>query len=164
MRRQRKRWLSLLLAAMAMSTLADGPVAMSVQVKNGQMRATPSFLGKLVGPLNYGDRLQVLEQQGDWSKVTAPGGQTGWVHSSALTKKKIAMKAGDQNAQAGASGDELALAGKGFNSDVEADFKAKNRNIDFTWVDRMEKIKVTPEAMQQFLKEGGIQPVEGGKQ
>jgi SH3-like domain-containing protein len=164
MRQRNKRWLSLGLVALAVTTLADGQVAMSVQVKNGQMRATPSFLGQLVGPLSYGDRLQVLEQQGDWSKVTAPGGQTGWVHTSALTKKKIAMKAGDQNAQTGASGDELALAGKGFNSDVEADFKAKNRNVDFTWVDKMEKMKVAPESMQRFLKEGGIQPVEGGKQ
>ena len=48
-------------------------------------------------------------------------------------------------------------------SDVEADFKAKNRNVDFTWVDKMEKFKVPPESMQQFLKDGGIQPVEGGK-
>ena len=163
MKRRSKRWLSLGLIALATTTLADGPVAMSVQVKNGQMRATPSFLGQLVGPLNYGDRLQVLEQQADWSKVTGPGGQTGWVHTSALTKKKIVMKAGEQNAQSAASGDELALAGKGFNSAVEADFKARNQNVDFTWVDKMEHIKVSPESMQQFLKDGGIQPAEGGR-
>ena len=163
MKRRSKRWLSLGLIALTAIAAADGPVVMSVQVKSGQMRATPSFLGKLVGPLNYGDRLQVQEQQGDWSKVTGPGGQTGWVHTSALTKKKIVMKAGDQNAQSAASGDELALAGKGFNSAVEADFKAKNPNVDFTWVDKMEKIKVTPESMQQFFKDGGIQPAEGGK-
>jgi hypothetical protein len=164
MKRRSQRWLGLALMVSAMTLLADGPTAMSVQVKNGQIRATPSFLGKLVAPLNYGDRLQVLEQQGDWSKVTAAGGQTGWVHTSALTKKKIALRAGAQDAQTGASGDELALAGKGFNSAVEADFKAKNQNVDFSWVDKMEKIKITPEAMQQFLKEGGIQPSEGGKQ
>ena len=95
--------------------------------------------------------------------MTVPSGQTGWVHTSALTKKKIALKAGDQNVQTAASGEELALAGKGFNSDVEADFKAKNRNIDFTWVDKMEKIKIAADAMQQFLQAGGIQPPEGGK-
>ena len=163
MKQRNKRWLSLGLIAIATATLAAGPVAMSVQVKNGQMRATPSFLGSVVAPLSYGDRVQVVEQQGDWSKVTGPGGQTGWVHGSALTKKQIVMKAGGQNAPTAASGDELALAGKGFNSDIEADFKAKNRNIDFTWVDKMEKIKVAPESMQQFLKEGGVQPAEGGK-
>lgn len=164
MTQRSKYWLSLGFVAVAAAAFADGPVAMSVQVKTGQLRETPSFLGKLVCPVNYGDRLQVLTQQGDWAKVTTPGGQTGWVHNSALTKKKITMKAGDQNAQTAASGDELALAGKGFNSDVEADFKARNKNIEFTWVDKMEKFKVAPEAMQQFLKEGGIQPVEGGKQ
>jgi uncharacterized protein YgiM (DUF1202 family) len=117
----------------------------------------------VITQVNYGDRLPVLEQQGDWSKVTAPDGKSGWIHSSALTKKKISMKAGSPNAQTGASGDELALAGKGFNSDVEADFKAKNRNVDFTWVNKMEKVKVSPTSMQQFLKDGGIQPAEGGK-
>jgi SH3-like domain-containing protein len=163
MKQQHKHWLGLGLIAIAAATLAAGPVAMSVQVKSGQVRDTPSFLGKLVVPLSYGDRVQVLEQQGDWSKVTAPGGQTGWIHGSALTKKRVVMKAGDQNAQTAASGDELALAGKGFNSDVEADFKARNKNIDFAWVDKMEKIKVAPESMQQFLKEGAVQPTEGGK-
>jgi SH3-like domain-containing protein len=159
----RKRWLCLGLAAVAVAALADGPAAMSVQVKSGQVRATPSFLGQLVATVNYGDRLQVLEQQGDWCKVNVPGGQTGWVHSSALTKKKVVLKAGSQDAQSGASSEELALAGKGFNSQVEADFKSRNQNIDFTWVDRMEKIKVSPESMQQFIKEGGVQPTEGGK-
>jgi SH3-like domain-containing protein len=163
MKRRSKLWFSLGLIVIATVSLADGPVTLSVQVKSGQVRATPSFLGQVIAPLNYGDRLQVLETQGDWSKVTAPGGQTGWVHSSALTKKKIAMKAGSQNTQTAASGDELALAGKGFNSDVEADFKAKNRNVDFTWVDKMEKIKVSPGSKQRFLEEGGIQPAEGGK-
>ena len=163
MKKRSKRWLSLGLIVVAATVLAAGPIAMSVQVKSTQVREEPSFLGKVVSLLNYGDRLQVVEQQGDWSRITAPGGATGWVHSSALTKKKIALKAGDQNAQAAASGEELALAGKGFNSDVEADFKAKNRNIDFTWVDKMEKIKVASGLMQQFLKDGGIHPLEGGK-
>jgi SH3-like domain-containing protein len=163
MKRQSKRWLGLGIIMLACTTLTAGPVTMSVQVKNGQVLASPSFLGKVVTRVNYGDRMEVLETQGDWSKVNAPDGQSGWIHSSALTKKKIAMSAGGQNAQTGASGDELALAGKGFNSDVEADFKAKNRNVDFTWVDKMEKIKVKPESSQQFLKDGGIRPAEGAK-
>lgn len=164
MKRRYKRWLSLGAIALAVTALAADPTSMSVQVRTTPLRATPSFLGTLLVSLNYGDRLQVLEKQGDWSKVSAPGGQAGWVHSSALTKKKVVLKAGDQATQTSASADELALAGKGFNAAVEADFKAKNRNIDFTWVDRMERIKVATGAMQQFLKDGGIQPDEGGRQ
>lgn len=161
MKHPSKRWLGVGLVALAVTALAEAPLT-SVQVKTGQIRATPSFLGKLVGTANYGDRLPVIEQQGDWAKVTISGGQTGWIHSSALTKKKIVMKAGDQNAQVAAAGEELTLAGKGFNSDVEASFKAKNTAIDFTWVDRMERFKVAPEAMQRLLAEGGIQPSQGG--
>jgi hypothetical protein len=46
-----------------------------------------------------------------------PVRKTGWLHQSALTKKTISMKAGGQDVATAASGDELALAGKGFNSD-----------------------------------------------
>jgi uncharacterized protein YgiM (DUF1202 family) len=161
-----KRTMSLGLAAMfalaSVSAFAAGPESMSVQVKNGQLRSTASFLGAVSGSLSYGERVTVIQQQGDWMKVTSPAGKTGWVHSSALTKKSIQMQAGSQNARTAASGDELALAGKGFNSDVEAEFKTKNKDIDFTWVDRMEKVKVTPEEMQAFLTEGGVKPSEGG--
>jgi hypothetical protein len=45
---------------------------------------------------------------------------------------------------------------------VEAEFKAKNKKIDLVWVDKMEKIKVSPKEMQEFLREGGVKPSEGG--
>jgi uncharacterized protein YgiM (DUF1202 family) len=154
--------LSLALAALAVGVLASGAATMSVQVRTVQIRATPSFLGRVVAPISYGDRVQVLETKNAWMNVTGPGGQSGWVHGSALTKRKIVLAAGSQDVQTGASGDELALASKGFNSDVEADFKSKNKNIDFTWVNRMEKFKVSPEQLLEFLKEGGVKPSEGG--
>jgi hypothetical protein len=135
---------------------------MQVQVRTVQIRATPSFLGRVLAPLGYADRVQILETANAWLRVAGPGGQSGWVHASALTKRTIALSAGSRDAQTGASGDELALASKGFNSDVEADFKARNRNIDFTWVNRMEKSRLSPERLQAFLKEGGLKPAEGG--
>ena len=162
MRSRRQFWLSLALAAIAAGVLAAGAATMSVQVRTVQIRATPSFLGRVVAPMSYGDRVQVLETKNAWMNVTGPGGQSGWVHGSALTKRKIVLAAGSQDVQTGASGDELALASKGFNSDVEADFKSKNKKIDFTWVNRMEKFKVSPEQLLDFLKEGGVKPAEGG--
>ena len=164
MRSLLRLWLVAGFLAGAATAFGAGAATMSVQVKNGQIRATPSFLGKVVAPLGYGDRVQILETRNDWMNVTGPGGQSGWVHSSALTKKKIVMSSGTQDVQTGASGDELALASKGFNSDVEADFKSKNKNVDFTWVDRMEKFKVSPQEMKEFLKDGGVTPSEGGAQ
>ena len=152
------RMLPLVAVALMAGTVCRGAQTMSVQVKNGQLRSTPSFMGQLVGSVAYGTRVEVVQQQGAWMKVQDAQSRTGWIHQSALTKQRISMSAGSGTAQTGASGEELALAGKGFNSDVEAEFKSKNKNIDFTWVDKMEKMKVTPQESAAFLKEGGVRP------
>ena len=135
---------------------------MSVQVKTGDVRATPTFLGKIVATLAYGDRVEVLESRESWFRVAPAGkGAAGWMHSSALSEKKIVLKAGANDAQVAASGGELALAGKGFNADVEAEFKARNRNLDFSVIDRMQAVDVPQEKIALFLKEGGLAS-EGG--
>ncbi len=133
---------------------------MSVQVRKAEIRDTPSFLGKVTSGLAYGDKVTVGQPQGAWMRVTAAG-QSGWIHSSALTTKNIVMKAGD-GAQTSASSGEMALAGKGFNSDVESKFKANHKDIDFAPVDRMEKIKISTSALQKFAVTGGLKMSEGG--
>jgi ribosomal protein L1 len=104
----------------------------------------------------------VLREQGEWVLARRPGGKQGWIHISALTDDEIELSAGNRNVEAVASSDELALAGKGFNSDVEAEFKTRNKEIDFTWVDWMEKIIISPEQMEGFLKVGKVMPPRGG--
>lgn len=151
-----------LIAVAAMA--ADNSKMMSVQVKTTPLRESPSFMAKAGATLAYGDRVEVTNTQGPWSQISAQGGLTGWVHSSALSPKKIVLKSGQETAQSKASNDELALAGKGFNSDVEGEFKKQHQNIDFTWIDKMEKMRVTPGDMQVFLKEGLVTPGKGGAQ
>jgi len=163
MSKQTKWWLVLLAVTGIFSAgLALGGDSLTVQVRDGQVRATPCFLGKIVGTLHYGDRVTVLDQNGDWNRVNNPRFR-GWMHSSALTKTQISLQAGGNDAPLAASGDELALAGKGFNKQVESAFKAKNPQMDYAWVDRMETIKITPEEMAQFLQQGGLSP-QGGVQ
>lgn len=153
----------LLVFLTASTTAGDAGKLMSVQVKKGDVRATPYFLGKIVATLSYGDRVEVLGSKESWFRVSPRGKSvTGWMHASALSGKRIVLKAGGQDAQAAASGGELALAGKGFNADVEAEFKARNRNIDFSPIDRMQEMKVPPERVAAFLQEGGLVPAQGG--
>ena len=150
------------LAVVTVSTVMMASAAtMSVQVKDAPVRATPSFVGKVVSTLAYGDQVEVQQTQGAWSKV-ARAGVSGWMHTSALSSRKIVLAAGQEQAKVAASGDELALAGKGFNSDVEAQFKAGHKDIDFTWINRMEKIKIPSSEMQGFLEDGDVMPKEGG--
>lgn len=152
----------LILATVSMASGESGKM-MSVQVKRGEVRATPYFLGKIIGILSYGDRVEVLDSRGSWFRVAPPGkAPPGWMHSSALSEKRIVLKAGKQDAEVAASGGELALAGKGFNADVEAEFKARHRDVDFSWIDRMEAINIPPEKAAAFLQEGGLTPVPGG--
>jgi SH3-like domain-containing protein len=135
---------------------------MNVQVRSGQLRSDPSFLGRPMTALNYGDQVDVSQKKGEWMEVRTASGATGWIHQSALTTKKIKLQAGSSTVGTSASGEELALAGKGFNSDVEADFKNKNKDVDFTWIDRMEKIKVNAQESARFLADGSVKPTGGG--
>jgi hypothetical protein len=85
----------------------------------------------------------------------------GWMHASALTEKKIVLKPGAEDVQQAASSDELTLAGKGFNEQVEKSFKTKNPNVDFSGVDRMEKVVISQKEIQQFLQTGKLVPKGG---
>ena len=44
---------------------------MSIQVKNGDVRSSPSFLGKIVAQLKYGD--QVVVQNVKYSEIPESG-------------------------------------------------------------------------------------------
>ena len=105
----------------ALVGFARGQDLMSVQVKEAPLRSAPSFLGKIVAKVLYAKQVEVLEEQGVWNRVSVPDSRTeGWIHTSALTKKKIILTAGANDVQKVASSDEVALAGKGFNADVVA--------------------------------------------
>lgn len=150
----------LVIAAQLCFSAQSGSKSLLVQVKNGQLRDAPSFLGKLVAPLSYGEKVKLIDQKGDWMRITSSRGTTGWVHGSALTSKQVKMTAGGQDAKVAASGDEMALAGKGFNKDVEADFRAKNKNLDYTWVDSMGGMVITPQEIAKFVSDGELHPLQ----
>ena len=133
---------------------------MSIQIKDGRLRAAPSFLGQILGSVRYGDRARVLERRGAWTRI-AVGSNTGWIHNSALTEKKIVLQAGAADVERAATTDELALAGKGFNSQVENRFRADHPGLEFSWVDRMETFRASAEEVRRFLQEGGLSPKRG---
>jgi SH3-like domain-containing protein len=150
----------LLLFAYAWS--AETQKSLSVQVREGQLRSSPSFLGEIVAKPSYGESVILIQDQGAWKKVATRGGVQGWMHTSALTAKNIVLKAGAANVQTTATGGEIALAGKGFNEEVEKQYKSLNKDLDYAWVDRMERFQVSPEEMRAFLKQGEVVPTEGG--
>jgi SH3-like domain-containing protein len=128
---------------------------MSVQVRNCRVRATPSQLGAVVATVDYGAKVEAGTPERSWYPVTTADGKAGWLHESALSKKPIVMRAGTGDAATGASSDEVALAGKGFNEQVEARMKADGK-LDYTWVDRMAAFQADANEISQFRTQGHL--------
>ena len=150
-----KKW-CLMASLLLVGASAWAAKEMSVQVRDGQLRNRASFLGAVVANVTYGDRVTVHAEQAGWSEVSTAAGARGWIHGSALTPKRGVLTAGASDAQVGASGAEVALAGKGFSQEVEAEYKQQNRDLDYTWVDWMGQQKVSNEQLVQFLKQGNL--------
>ena len=138
---------------------------MSITQREGQLRSAPSVFGKVVATLSYGDHVEVAEEKGAWFKVRSVEKKCeGWAHESALTKLKIILKPTNKDVEVAATSDELALANKGFNKEIEEEFKKKNKDIDFSWIDKMEKMGVSLDDMKAFMKAGKLELAEGGVQ
>lgn len=147
--------IKILAVLFALAVGAAFPTNMSVQVRNCKLRATPSQLAKVVATVDYGAIVQADAPKNGWYSVTTKDGKKGYLHESALSKKPIAMSAGTSDAATGVSSDEVALAGKGFNEQVEAKIRAEGK-LDFTWVDRMQTINIDVEQIKKFRAEGNL--------
>ncbi len=133
----------------------------SVQVRESHLRNSPSFLGKIVATVHYGDRLTVLEDKSPWVK-TSINGKQGWLHDSALTTQTIVLNPNAKTVASAADSDEIALAGKGFNKQVEDKFRQTHTHANFAMVDKMEtSMNISQKEIEAFLKQGNLHP-QGG--
>jgi len=150
-------WIAVAFCLLAAAASFADSKTMSVIVQETKVRANPSALGTIVGSLHYGDRVTILDSSTSqsWRKVSTDAGLTGWVSLSALTEKVVKLAAGSESAQTGASSGEVALAGKGFNEEVEKQYKSDGK-IDYTWVDRMKGYSPTDDQVASFLQQGGL--------
>ncbi len=155
------RWLLIGLFVFAASVFeAAAQDRMSVQIREGQLREQPSFLGRVVATAEYGERVSVQETRGPWRRVRVRG-EEGWIHESALTSRRVVLEPGEEDVGPAAARDELALAGKGFSEEVEQEFRVRHRDADFSWVDRMEREwDLSMDEIARFLREGGLEGEE----
>lgn len=135
---------------------------MNVQSEKAVVRATPGPFAASVATLAYGDQVTTLAEQGAWTQVKTAAGVTGWTQTASLSKKTFKLQAGTKDVGSTASSQELALAGKGFNSQVEGEYKSKNPDMDFKAIDRMEQFKVSEKQMVKFIEDGGLNAVGKG--
>jgi len=110
--------------------------------------------GKKVTTLSYGDKVTVTQVDGKNVEVksSTDASLIGWAPSANFSAKKIVV-----GSASATSAKEVALAGKGFNQDVENTYSSQGE-INFADVDKIESITADETALMNFIKEGRLSP------
>jgi uncharacterized protein YgiM (DUF1202 family) len=132
-----------------------------VKVQTTQLRKGPQFFSQALAALKAGDRLEKVSENAGWIQVKTSAGVLGWVHSSAVQTTKFNLLAMDKSMKTQATASEVALAGKGFNKQVEASYRAKHGEVSFALVDQMLQLKIPPAQIEDFLKKGKLGEFRG---
>ena len=145
--------LTLIIAATAFSQISKGGTVW-VSVKSVALKSSTGFFASSRGTVVYGDQLTVLQVSGNWAEVksSANATLTGWIATTNLSAKRIASTGGTSTATAS----EVALAGKGFNQQVENEYKAGGGNINYPAVDWTEQINIPDADLLKFITEGHL--------
>ena len=137
------------------------PLAVFAQVKKGDnawvasktaaVKSSTWFFAGTKGTLQMGDQVSVLQVNGNWAEVrsAAKSSLTGWTSLSNLSSRKIVASG------ATATAEEVSMAGKGFNQDVENSYKASGE-LNFADVDKTEAIKVSQDELYKFMTDGRL--------
>jgi SH3-like domain-containing protein len=148
-----KKWIILgMLGIMALSGAAAQSLrgkTLYVAIKSAALKSSTGFFAGTRATLKLGDSVTVLQEKGKWVEVRAQAG-SGWIASSSLTSKRI-IASGATSASAG----EIALAGKGFNQEVENAYK-QSGTLNYAAIDAIEAQTTPADVLQRFLEEGRL--------
>ena len=144
--------LAIFITGFAMAQVSRGGT-LYVATKTVDLKSGTGFFASNRGKLNYGDRVTVLQVNGKFVEVRSATNSSlvGWTASSNLTARQIV--AGTEST---ATAREVALAGKGFNQEVEQSYKNQQRNLNYADVDRVEAITVNEAELRRFLEQGRL--------
>ena len=127
----------------------------TVITKQNAIRESCKFFSPVKATVHYNDVLDVISQSGEWYQVSFKGTQ-GCIHKSAVEKKSISLSKISGSGSQSTSGDEVALAGKGFNPQVEAAYKRQNPSLNFQAVNTIENYGVSENELINFIQGGKL--------
>jgi hypothetical protein len=123
---------------------------MYVAVQSVPLKSGTGFFARTVGNLAYAAQVTVVAVNGKWVQVRS-GSLTGWTASSNLSSRRIVAQGNNRSASAS----EMAMAGKGFSEEVEREYKT-GKDLNYSAVDDLEKVKVSDEDLLGFIDEGHL--------
>ena len=142
--------LVLLVSGALFAQISEGKTAW-VASKSAALKSSTWFFAGTKGTLQMGAQVSVLKVSGNWAEVrsSANSSLSGWTQVSNLSARQVVASG------ASASASEVALAGKGFNQEVENSYKAGGK-LNYADVDKTEAITVTQDALYKFVTEGRL--------
>ena len=122
-----------------------------VSAKTAAVKSSTWFFAGTKGTLQMGDQVAILQVNGNWAEIrsSANSSLTGWTQISNLSARQII------SSSTGASASEIALAGKGFNQEIENSYKSEG-SLNYADVDRTEAITVSQDELYKFVTEGRL--------
>ena len=125
---------------------------MYAAAKTVDLKSSTGFFASKRGSLAYGDQVTVLQVNGKYAEVRSSSNSSlsGWTALANLSAKRIVSAN-----TTGASASEVALAGKGFNQQVENVYKAEGA-LNYADVDKTEQQQVSTEELYDFIVEGHL--------
>jgi hypothetical protein len=144
--------LFLLITGFAAAQVSTGGT-LYVSVRQVALKSSTGFFASTRGTLNYGDRVTVVRVNGRFVEVRSATNSsvTGWTASANLSARQVV--AGNTST---ATAREVALAGKGFNQEVEQSYRNQNRSLNYADVDRVEAVTVNETELRRFLEDGRL--------
>ena len=121
---------------------------MYVAVRSAELRSSSGFFGSTVGNLDLGDAVTVIQDNGKWMEIRAENALSGWIAATSLSPRRVTGETHSATAR------EIALAGKGFSRDVEAEYR--ENGLDYSMVDAMENLIISKEELLQFINDGRL--------
>jgi len=131
-------------------------ITAKVITKENFIREDAKFYSPVKLKVQFEDDVEILSESGDWLKVRF-GGVEGFIHKNAVRQqtplRPVLLGSEIDPAE---SDDEVSLASKGFNPQVEASYRERNPDLNFDGVDHVEGYGVKNDTIYKFAEEGGL--------
>lgn len=149
------RLFTIFLPLLIVTALPVHAASQRITTRENAIREQCAFFSPVRVKVFYGDTVNITVREGDWFRVTFRGTH-GCIHKSAVEEKAFSLSKTGDLGRASASEAEVALAGKGFNQQVEDSYGKKHPEADFRTVDLVEGYAVTDFQLEEFIRSGAL--------
>jgi hypothetical protein len=144
------------LALLAADVPQDPGDTLTVTRKTTKLRAQKRSFAPAVADLVEGDKLEFQKKEGAWLSAKF-GSIAGWLHETDVTTRSDVRLSG-QGVRENYSTSETAAAKKGFNPQVEQQYRQNNPDLEraFALVDRLQSRTLSDDDLRAFLVAGRL--------